>query len=101
MKLIDLHPRWTGVGDFGYEIIDGVSFDCPHCKTQRLAVKFTPPIDRHDWGGKQIEFPIYPLQWKRVGDTFETLTLSPSVDASSRIDFQNHWHGHIQNGEVI
>jgi hypothetical protein len=37
------------------------------------------------------------IVWTRAaGDTFETLTLSPSIDASPA----GHWHGFIQNGEV-
>lgn len=34
--------------------------------------------------------------WKREGDAFETLTLTPSIDASAH----GHWHGFITNGEV-
>ncbi len=34
--------------------------------------------------------------WQRTGETFETLTLSPSVDASRA----GCWHGFITNGEV-
>ena len=30
------------------------------------------------------------------GETFETLTLTPSVDASAA----GHWHGHVTDGEV-
>ncbi len=37
--------------------------------------------------------------WKRgSGDTFETLTLTPSIDAN--VDIAGHWHGFITNGEV-
>lgn len=36
------------------------------------------------------------FKWEREGDTFETLTLKPSVDASG----WGHWHGWITNGEV-
>lgn len=34
--------------------------------------------------------------WTRTGDTFETLTLSPSVDASR----SGCWHGFVQGGEI-
>jgi hypothetical protein len=34
--------------------------------------------------------------WRRAGETFETLTLSPSVDASRA----GCWHGFIRNGEA-
>jgi hypothetical protein len=34
--------------------------------------------------------------WQRAGETFETLTLSPSVDASAA----GCWHGFVTNGEA-
>jgi hypothetical protein len=34
--------------------------------------------------------------WQRTGDTFENLTLSPSLDFSAR----GEWHGSITNGEA-
>ena len=36
------------------------------------------------------------LLWKRTGENFETLTLTPSVDASA----EGHWHGFITNGNI-
>ncbi|MGH9366245.1 MAG: DUF6527 family protein [Thermoanaerobaculia bacterium] len=32
--------------------------------------------------------------WRREGETFDTLTLTPSINA------EGHWHGFIRNGEV-
>ena len=108
MKLIDLDPRWTieTPGRHGM----GITFDCPHCQGKapedinRLGVWFANPLD----GGapvseKSREF-IYngmhgfmPL-WSRTGDTFETLTLTPSINAEV---FAGHWHGYITNGEIV
>jgi len=34
--------------------------------------------------------------WDRQGDTFDTLTLLPSIDFSGK----GHWHGHITNGVI-
>jgi hypothetical protein len=34
--------------------------------------------------------------WTRTGETFETLSLSPSVDASPA----GCWHGFVQNGGI-
>lgn len=94
MKLTDLNPRWVG---YPGPVYDGVSFDCPHCRTQRLAIKFSPPIDPNGWWPKMTQ-PTYAgvNLWKRTGDTFDTLSLTPSVDAS----FDSHWHGFIINGQV-
>ena len=104
MKLSELNPRWSGLPG---PIYDGVTFDCPHCRIaglsgdscQRIGVTFTPPIDPDGWWSR-ISQPTYAgrLLWHREGDTFETLTLTPSVN--TRIDAKGHWHGFIKNGEV-
>lgn len=36
------------------------------------------------------------VHWKREGDTFETLSISPSVDASA----SGHWHGFVTAGKI-
>lgn len=107
MKLVAFNPRWI-VGahwqdgetlvfnqdNFWNRYGMGISFDCPHCYVQRLGVYFSNPID-----GKPPESGV-PL-WKREGETFDTITLSPSIDTTqTKIDFQSHWHGHILNGEI-
>lgn len=108
MKLTELEPRWaTSMGSSA--ILDGITFLCPHCvaqnvKTQRLGVTFTPPIDPENWWPRVLQ-PTYAgvNVWKREsGETFETLTLAPSLDFSgpARIDFEGHWHGYIKNGEI-
>lgn len=37
------------------------------------------------------------LAWGRTSKMFETITITPSLDASPA----GHWHGHIQNGEIV
>jgi hypothetical protein len=93
MKLTDLDPSWviTEEGRHGM----GIQFFCPHCvKTDKpiyLAVFFANPID----GKPAAPASQHPApRWARSGDTFETLTLQPSIDASG------HWHGHITNGKL-
>lgn len=109
MKLTDLDPRWAVDADIviggvvrHYEGRTGmaVSFECPHCVRReqetgskevcRLAVWFANPIDG------LLPTDDAKTLWRRTGDTFETLTLSPSIDASS----DGHWHGFIANGEI-
>ncbi len=79
----------------------------------RLAVAFVPALD----GGAPINLNVSRLvpvlwppgetgpghdvvppgiHWQRTGDTFETLTFSPSIDASA----SGHWHGWINCGGV-
>lgn len=76
----------------------GITFRCPEpgC-LQRLGVWFVNPIDG---GHAYVSAPHADgtpwYLWQRSGEDFDTLTLSPSVDASK----QGHWHGWIKNGEV-
>lgn len=114
MKLRELDPRWFAEPGRGPQ---GLTFLCPHCRAIRLAVAFDPPID----GGPVVSLApkaLWPLlwppggtpadgsgamtvvppgvHWSRTGETFETLTLSPSVDASA----SGHWHGTVAAGEA-
>lgn len=99
MKLIDLKPRWIGAGGEG--IYDknmnpvpekhgvGISFDCPCGCGTRCAVMFANPID----GSEAIRDRT---TWERTGDTFETLSLSPSILRVGGCA----WHGFITNREI-
>ena len=99
MKLTSLNPRWIGIHNWCSESIFyiGVSFDSP-TTGKRLAILFTPPIDpdklmaKYGWG---LPFPEQK-HWQRSGDTFDSLTLQPSLDFSDA----GEWHGQITNGEV-
>ena len=101
MRLVDLEPRWAA----DYDILVGdrvvhdedrhgmaISFNCPHCGTTRLCVFFANPIDGkpHTDGRDNLHL------WTRTGDSFENLTLTPSIDASE----SGHWHGFITNGQI-
>jgi hypothetical protein len=42
-------------------------------------------------------FDVPPgIIWQRTGETFDDLTLTPSIDASP----SGHWHGYVTNGQV-
>ncbi|HWE98827.1 MAG TPA: DUF6527 family protein [Caulobacteraceae bacterium] len=98
MRLLDLDPRWFVLEDGGPKV--GLTFDCPHCRETRLGVAFHHAMHAADEDG-------YILArhgstdaghiWTLSGpDDFASLSLSPSVDASST----GHWHGFVTNGEV-
>lgn len=89
MKLSELNPRWVVIEQTQHGM--GLSFRCPHCDI-RIAVWFKNPIDGSP--PADITKVPNPCRWERQGDTFDTLTLTPSVDVSG------HWHGHIRNGEI-
>ena len=104
MKLIDLQPHWIVLPNANEKY--GVTFRCPHCppgergETTYLGVWFAQPLDPDNH--PDINWPDYMLThperkyWQRTGETFETLTLWPSVDASQH----GHWHGFVSNGEI-
>jgi Family of unknown function (DUF6527) len=96
MMLVDLAPRWYALEAGGPRV--GFTFDCPHCRFQRLGVLFV-----HE-GHEAIEEWYIRAQhdqghlWTLNGqDDFGTLTLTPSVDASA----SGHWHGWLTRGMVL
>ena len=124
MKLTDLNPHWVSSGGDGITDKDGqpvprrdrigVSFDCPcsKCTSQRVGdedsdfhlrhfISFTNPPD----GGPSFESGGHPT-WNRIGDTFETLVLQPSI-LSDTAKGGCGWHGYIggpggdKPGEVV
>lgn len=102
MKLTSLNPRWIGAGGEGITGADGkpapkregigIMFDCP-CGTpdEVVYVDIDPPLD----GGPALRESRH--RWQRTGETFETLTLSPSIQ---KLDGCK-WHGWVRNGEVL
>src|SRR5512146_628925 len=102
MKLIELSPRWIGAGGDGITR-DGVPVPrregvalwlerCPCGCGTPLCLYVDPPLD----GGAPIGLPA----WRRTGDTFETLTLAPSILRNSSRGGCG-WHGFIRNGEIV
>lgn len=97
-KLVDLNPHWVGNGGPGVTRNGveeprregvGVGCDCPCGCGKELYVPFSNPLD----SGPQID----RQGWIRTGDTFETLTLSPSI---LRMDPGGcNWHGFLRYGE--
>lgn len=74
----------------------------------RLGVAFANPLDAGSPAPLGLEanlqrvhehrmFDVPPgFLWKRNGDTFETLSLTPSVNCEA----SGHWHGFVALGEV-
>lgn len=113
VPLVDLEPTWI---ERGGRVV-GVRFYCPindgngpHTEGHSVCVLFENPPD----GG-----PAHPpdpgcpgnnrgRRWRRTGDTFETMSLAPSVDCttSEGCDKTDHrqcshahcWHGNVERG---
>ena len=90
MRLSELNPQFLDV--HGGARGGGVAFDCPcgdHDEAHRCYVPFAVALDGTP--GSHGE-----KGWGRTGDTFETLTLTPSIQ---RLE-DCRWHGFITDGEV-
>ncbi len=97
MKLIELDPVW---------IVDaierkgmGICFSCLIHPDHFLGVWFQNPID----GGPPLPpcgNPKKDNRWYRTGETFEAMTLEPSINVLEADGRTTHWHGFIINGEV-
>jgi hypothetical protein len=73
----------------------GLVCQCPcgdHDEGHELYVGFANPLD----GGPALDSGP---RWQRTGDTFDTLTLTPSI-LRSRAKGGCGWHGFITNGNV-
>jgi hypothetical protein len=93
MQLVKLDPHW--VEHEGKRC--GVSFECPEHGTHtgpnaycRQVVQFTPAIE----GGHVASWQDNKHIWQRKGESFEALTLTPSVRAGCG------WHGFVTAGMV-
>lgn len=102
MRLLDLNPRWVGAGGEGITDKDGnpapqrigvgITFNCPCGCKSRCAVLFSNPLDN----GAPID--DRPNVWHRVGNNFDTLTLTPSIQRADPGGC--HWHGFVENGAI-
>jgi hypothetical protein len=99
MRLADLEPGWVGAGGEGVTRNGqpvparhgvGLGFNCPCGCGDRCYVGFENPLD-----GKPYNDDGAP-KWLRTGDTFDTLTLAPSIQRLSGC----RWHGFIEAGNV-
>ncbi len=98
MRLTDLEPRFFVVGDSPHPV--GITFKCPHCPNsgQRLAIAIHMDGTNFDPDPENDQqFRTDEKVWTVTGgDSFENLSLSPSIDASS----SGHWHGYVTDGEA-
>lgn len=75
-------PRRQGVG---------IQLECPCGCDSPLYVPFANPLD----GGERED--AHGKGWQRTGETFETLTLTPSILRVGGCA----WHGFLTNGQLV
>lgn len=102
MRLVDLEPRWIHPNVF--------IFRCPCCVgTDRalwLSCRRNAPMPHEEQddlfranspGKGEIVVGTDPTcVWTVSSDSFETMTVSPSLDYSKA----RHWHGNISSGGI-
>jgi hypothetical protein len=110
MKLTDLNPRWClgsqwtdSNGTMHFPSYDsasprkgmGMTFLCPTHLDHRLGVYFDNPVD-----GLPPQDKVHGIKylWTRTGNTFEDMTVNPSINAHGEV--RECWHGYITNGEI-
>lgn len=97
-RLIDLDPSWWGDGSGDGRKL-GVTFACPLGPDRNCGGYHGVPFENPIGGGTPQSLgsagATGPL-WRRAGETFETLTLVPSINTLTGC----RWHGFITCGEV-
>lgn len=114
MRLTDLDPHWLTCLGAPPDAKLGVRFNDPTDQSRRMAVFFDVPIcgnpkvdldavkavqhdvDHPDWEQFHELHLGVNLHWRCEGDSFENLTLTPSIDGSK----WGGWHGFITKGEI-
>lgn len=98
-RLADLSPEWVWWGP-GKKLVQGlempevgmdrigVAFDCPTCNPPHNLAAFWAHPDQASG------------TWVKKGETFESLTLFPSLDASSVEGLGCCFHGWVKHGKV-
>lgn len=112
MTLTELDPKWVGYPSVPGRTGLALEFLCPVCATKDPAYRHTltiPLANPIDGGPPLPPTPGYQARWTREGETFDTLTLKPSIhhqtgrwnEAEQKSVLETHWHGFITNGEIV
>ena len=98
MKLTELSPEWLTPDIFIFKNPTGGSCWLV-CKRVITTFEYQHELVYHE-GSKWIGIPVVMAQqdyaWQFEGNDFNSLTVSPSIDASR----SGNWHGFIRNGEI-
>ena len=102
MRLTDLNPQWIVPANWSSPELFalGFTFVCPSCEYP-VACYFKPSLDpanlrsKYGWP-ESFPPPRGELQWDRNGESFEALTLAPSINN----DAAGCGHWTLTNGEL-
>jgi hypothetical protein len=115
MRLVDLDPRWLIENGrrVGFIFISPIQHKVkPHPYYQSCFASTVPPRRLGQWPLFKAAFPerkhppvvqgaregvLWTIEGEIENATFETMTVSPSIDGSAG----GLWHGFIQNGQIV
>lgn len=102
MRLTDLDPRWLTPDVFMFRspVGHGYWLCCPRVKMTHNEQWDLFEADRTRRGIGDAAVVVGWKEdciWSYAGNDFETMTVTPSVDASA----SGNWHGFITNGEIV
>lgn len=100
MKLTELDPHWLTPDVFMFRspIGRGNWLCCPRVKMTRNEQFDLFEANQMEPTGKDAVIVGWKEDcvWHYDGSDFETMTVTPSIDASA----SGNWHGHITNGKI-
>lgn len=98
MKLTELSPQWLSEDMFIFKNPLGGRYWLT-CKrtiiTRREQCILASKVKELHEGNVVMTNP--EMAWNFTGNDFETITVTPSIDASA----SGNWHGFITNGEIV
>jgi hypothetical protein len=98
VKLIDLEPAWLTPDVFIFRNPTGGK-DWLTCKRVLMTMheQYELIYEKNpQYVGSTVVSSKPDCAWKFEGNDFNTMTVTPSIDASS----SGNWHGFITNGEI-
>jgi hypothetical protein len=98
MKLTELEPEWLSPDVFIFKSPSGHG-DLLTCKRVPMSMRDQYELiykENPKFKGKPVVMTVESMAWRFAGNDFETMTVTPSIDASA----SGNWHGFIVNGGI-
>lgn len=101
--LTQFRPEWTFFAPGRRDTT--LMFSCPCGCGAALVIPLKNPLDK----GRQDDRAPHAFRWKRVGESFDTLTITPTIHVLENMEIEagtlpgpsSHWYGLITEGRVF
>jgi hypothetical protein len=67
------------------------------CELWKEMFDWDHEYDEIRWGSVTVVLCKIDCAWSMSSTDFETMTITPSIDASGA----GHWHGYVTSGEIV